>query len=202
MPAGKEPDARAAEAKRRGLLADSDHLLEQVEELRLADRAVVPERLGQAIRQLQARLGRIDPPAAPTTVRAAHSLVLAVQQRLMAANPRNPNPAPHPGRPIGQPTRSAVGSGLRWKFLALPPRLPSESRDAWLERVDQTVERACDRWAYAQHQVLRAAREGQNPARARALAEAAWLNYYELRSEAERLKASGGSPAARPAHRR
>jgi hypothetical protein len=188
-------DRSPAEQRRRRLLAESDALLDHVEQLRLEDETVAPERLRNAIRTLQIRLGRREPPPAPATLTAAHELVLAVQQRLMAANPRNVLPRSHPGRASGQPLMARIRGGARWKLLTLPP-LPAAGPDhGWLALVDDTVERACDRWAYAQHQVTRAAREKVGVEAALAIARAAWRNYWELRLEADRLRLSLGAPA-------
>ncbi|TMD16011.1 MAG: hypothetical protein E6I96_05840 [Chloroflexi bacterium] len=81
----------AAEVHRRLLLAESDFLLDEVETLRLNDRSDAPQPLREAIRALQIRLGRRNPPVAPATIDAAQDLVFAVQQRLMALNPKNPS---------------------------------------------------------------------------------------------------------------
>src|SRR2546429_9660687 len=88
----------AAEAHRRGMLAESDVLLERVEALRLAGRTVCPGDLAESVRSLLIRLGRL-PANRPHSVRAAHHMVFAVQARLMAANPRHPRPRALPGRP-------------------------------------------------------------------------------------------------------
>jgi hypothetical protein len=71
--------------------------------------------------------------------------------------------------------------------LALPSA-PNGAADAeWLELVDCTVERALDRWCYAQQHAARAAREHFKAHVAAAVAEAAWANYWELLVEAERI---------------
>src|SRR5437588_11831904 len=111
----------AAETQRRILLAESDHLLDDVETLRLHDESEAPLRLREAIRALQIRLGRRNPPMPAATLDAAHELVFAVQQRLMAANPSNPRPLRHPGRPGGQPIFTIVRDDKKWKVLTLPP---------------------------------------------------------------------------------
>jgi len=200
-------DLETDEARRRRLLVESDELLDQVENLRLADRQAVPPPLREAIQVLQLRLGRPQPPSAPGTVRAAHELVLAVQMRLMALNPRVQRPRSHPGRPGGQPVLAPLGAGSSWKLLTLPPPTAAASFPDWQLLVEATVERAYERWAYAHHHVLRCLREGRPaardcpPARAagrRPLAtlNAAWTNYWELRLEADRLS---GRPARRAA---
>ena len=57
----------AGEARRRSLLAESDVLLDEVEALHLDDRTEAPQPLREAIRSLQIRLGRHDPPMPPAT---------------------------------------------------------------------------------------------------------------------------------------
>src|SRR5665213_51955 len=93
----------AIETRRRSLLAESDVLLDDVEMLCLQDETEAPPQLREAIHALQLRLGRRNPPVPPATLHAAHDLVFAVQQRLMAANPAHPHPNRHAGRPSGQP---------------------------------------------------------------------------------------------------
>jgi hypothetical protein len=181
------PSDGAAERHRRSLLAESDVLLDDVETLRLQDQTEAPPRLREAIHALQLRLGRRNPPVPPATLHAAHDLVFAVQQRLMAANPNHPHPNRHAGRPSGQPVMTRVADNRVWKVLALPSA-PNGAADAeWLELVDCTVERALDRWCYAQQHAARAAREHFKAHVAAAVAEAAWANYWELLVEAERI---------------
>lgn len=198
-------DEDAVEERRRSLMAESDSLLDDVERLRLEDSAEVPQRLRDAIRSLQIRLGRTDPPLAPATLHAAHDLVFAVQQRLMAANPKHPRPNRHAGRPGGQPVITIVREGGLWKLLTLPPPPGGSADEAWLELVDCTVERAWDRWCYAQQHAVRAAQERYKPHVALAVARTAWTNYWELYLEAEEIRGRvraaissrpPGSPAA------
>jgi hypothetical protein len=123
----------------------------------------------------------------PRTVRAAQLLVFTVQQRLMAANPRNPQPRGHLGRAPGTPRVSRLPSGSAWKFLTLPPR-PAPPADAeWPDQVRLVVERAFDRWSMAQGQAVAAARAAAPALPALRRARAAWENYWDLCSEAERL---------------
>jgi hypothetical protein len=184
---GRSEDA--TETRRRSLLAESDVLLDDVETLRLHDRTDTPERLREAIRALQIRLGRRNPPIPPATLHAAHDLVFAVQQRLMAANPNHPRPNRHVGRPSGQPAVTVVRDDRVWKVLTLPSP-PNGVADAeWLELVDCTVERAWDRWCYAQHHAVRAAREHFKADVAVAVVRAAWGNYWELLKESELIRA-------------
>jgi hypothetical protein len=193
-------DERAVEVRRRTLLAESDSILDDVEALRLEDRTEAPEPLREAIRALQVRLGRSEPPLPPATLHAAHDLVFAVQQRLMAANPNNPHPNRHAGRPGGQPVVTVVREDRLWKLLTLPPPPNGAGDDEWLELVESTVERAWDRWCYAQQHAVRAAREHFKAQLALAVARTAWSNYWELHQEADVIKAKlRARPSARPA---
>jgi hypothetical protein len=180
--------AIAHEARRRMLMRESDVLLEEVESLRLGDEIVPPVRLREAIRALQIRLGRRHPAVAPATLEAAHDLVFAVQQRLMAANPNNPRPHRHAGRAGGQPLIMLIRDDRKWKVLTLPPPATGGEDAEWLELVDSTVERAWDRWCYAQQQAVRAARLHLRPHAAFAVAQAAWRNYWTLACDAERIR--------------
>lgn len=187
--------ARAAELRRRRLMAESDGLLDQVEMLRLSDSTSAPVRLREAVRAMQIRLGRRNPPLPAATLDAVHDLVFAVQQRLMAANPRIPRPARHHGRPTGQPIVTSVRRGRKWKVLTLPaPTLDGDDGE-WLELVDSTVERAWDRWCYAQQHAIRAARLRTRARLALAVATAAWDNYWMLLQEADRIRIVLGRPA-------
>src|SRR5437870_9766329 len=199
---GAEP---AADRHRRVLLAHSDLLLEDVEMLRLHDANEAPPHLREAIRALQIRLGRRNPPLPPATLEAAHDLVFAVQQRLMAANPKNPRPNRHVGRASGQPLMTLVREDRKWKVLTLPPPTLSGEDVDWIELVDSTVERAWDRWCYAQQHAVRAARVRIRPEVALAVARIAWSNYWELQQEslairyrlgARALSTRAGGPAA------
>ncbi|TMC81847.1 MAG: hypothetical protein E6J06_12095 [Chloroflexi bacterium] len=189
----------AAETHRRILLAESDDLLDDVETLRLHEEREAPLRLREAIRALQIRLGRRNPPLPPATLDSAHELVFAVQQRLMAANPKNPRPVRHANRPSGQPVFTVVREDRRWKVLTLPPPLASGDEAAWMELVESTVERAWDRWCYAHHQATRAARLHTRPLLALAVERAAWINYWLLVQDAERVTERLSASRARPA---
>jgi len=181
------------ESRRRFLMAESDRLLEQVETLRLMDEEDAPNSLREAIRLLQVRLGRKDPPLPPATLHAAHDLVFAVQQRLMAANPKHPRPNRHRGRAEGQPIVTRVYDGRLWKVLALPTPPNGSADDEWLDLVDATVERAWDRWCYAQQHAVRAARSSHQPRTALAVARIAWANYWDLGEEARRIRSRLGA---------
>src|SRR5260370_3186892 len=116
------PSEAALETRRRSLLAESDVLLDDVETLRLQDETEAPPRLREAINALQLRLGRRNAAVPPATLHAAHNLVFAVQQRLMAANPNLPNPNRPVGRPSGQPLIARVADKRVWDVPARPSR--------------------------------------------------------------------------------
>jgi hypothetical protein len=81
-----------------------------------------------------------------------------------------------------------VRDDRRWKLLTLPPPPNNAGEDEWLELVESTVERAWDRWCYAQQHAVRAARAHFKPHLAFAVAQMAWSNYWELYQEAERIR--------------
>jgi hypothetical protein len=176
------------EAQRRRLLAASDRLLDRVEELRLADQVETPPALEDAIAALQLRLGASDRARRVASLQAAHDLVFAVQERLLALNRGAPAPHRHAGRGGGQAARLDIGDGERWKVLVLPARPDDEAhRPRWEERARATLERALDRWEYAHHHAALGIRQGRDPGPATARLEAAWKNYWELLQEAQRL---------------
>src|SRR5260370_29698290 len=178
----------AAEVHRRRMLAESDSLLERVEQLRLADLAACPPDLGDDIRLLHLRLGRV-PADRPHSVRSAHHMVFWAQARLMAGNPRHPRPRPLPGRPVGVPKLTVLRPGAAWKFLALPALPPVAEPAAvadWRQRVHLTVSRALDRWACAQDQAVHAAQAREGALLALHRPRAALPQYWDLRCEADR----------------
>jgi len=164
---------------------ESDQLLDEVEELRLHDRRTVPPLLRAAIRRLQVRSGRSEGATAPATIRSAHEVVLSVQYRLMTTNPRNRTAGTHLGRAAGQSAVRRLGGGLHWKLMVLPAG--AADTPAGRPEVELTLERAFDRWAYAQHHAAAAARDQSGARMAVARARLAWANYWELTEEAERL---------------
>ena len=88
-----------------------------------------------------------------------------------------------------------VHDGKLWKLLALPP--PNTVADeGWLELVESTVERAWDRWCYAQQHAVRAARTRVRPEVALAVARIAWSNYWELQQEAVAIRYRLGARAS------
>lgn len=189
MPAATELVRDApSERRRRALLAASDRLLDRVEELRLADHVETPPSLQGAIRALEQSLGRAERARHLPTLQAAHDLVFAVQERLLAVNRGRPTPRGHPGRAPGTPIVTRLEGMQQWKLLALPPRPDEPEADpVWRELVHATLERALDRWAWAQHHAGAAARRGEGAGRALRIAEHAWRNYWEMRCEAERV---------------
>ena len=174
------------ERDRRALLQESDRLLDEVEGLRLDDRQRVPQRLSTAVEKLQLKAGRGEASIAPATLRSAHELVLSVQYRLMSGNPRNRTTGTHLGRGGGQATVRALAGGGTWKHLVLPALGPTPLSE-WQPLVEATLERALDRWAYAQHHAVQAARERSGAKQALARSRVAWHNYLELQEEAQRL---------------
>lgn len=194
-------DAQDFEHGRKRLLGEADAILDSVEELRLGDARAVPPELGRAIETLQQRLGRRG--TSPTTLAAAHRLVLALEGRLMGANPRVPKARAHADRPAGQPLVKVIPGGLTWKLLALPAVPPTGAGPEWLELVEATVERACERWLYAHEQLVRAARDPRDRRRRRGYraalerSRAAWANYWMLSSEAADLRRRAARSPAR-----
>jgi hypothetical protein len=114
--------------------------------------------------------------------------VLSLEGRLMGANPRVPKTRAYPDRPAGQPVVRVIQGGLTWKLLALPAASVEGADPAWLELVEETVDRASERWIYAQERAVRAARDRRDALAALARARLAWDNYWALSLEAEELK--------------
>jgi hypothetical protein len=141
----------------------------------------LPRRLSQSICALQVRLGRADPP--PATLHAAHDLVFAVQPRFGGGQSEPSEAEPTHRVAGGQPVVTVLRDGGLWKLLTLPPPLGGTPDDAWLELVACTVERAWDRWCYAQQHAVRAAQERYKPHVALAVARTAWSNYSERTSK-------------------
>ena len=170
------------EASRQALLARSDDLLDELEVLRLRDRLLTPAALRRRIEGLRSD-ARFPERSAPRSLAAAHDLLLSMQQRWLNLNPRHPGVTP-PGPP--------APASDRWKHLPLPPCPPGGPDETWRHLARATVERAFDRWCWAQHHATRAAREGGDGPPALQRAAAAWTNYFQLRQEATRLGAWAG----------
>ncbi len=81
-----------------------------------------------------------------------------------------------------------VAGNRVWKVLTLPFPTNYATDAEWLELVDCTVERAWDRWCYAQQQAPRSAREHFKAHGAVDVAHVAWVNYWELLVESERIR--------------
>lgn len=183
------PPHPGTDRHRLDLLGETDRMLAQVELLRLDDETVIPPLLALRMRRLLAALGRPEP-ARLREIRVFHNLVFALQQRLMAANPRRAATRTYAGRAQGTPVLLAVGGEGRWKHLVLPAPDDIDQPagfEAWIGLVDATVERALDRWNYAITHAVRCARDTtrrhQAPLAA-ATAMVAWNNYWDLAEEA------------------
>jgi hypothetical protein len=83
---------------------------------------------------------------------------------------------------------TVVRDDRMWKVLTLPSPPNGAADLEWLELVDLTVERAWDRWCYAQQHAVRAAREHFKAHLAVAVERAAWTNYWELLEESKRIR--------------
>jgi hypothetical protein len=184
----RAPSPRSTGGEERGdlprqtLLARSDDLLDELELLRLGGRLLTPRAQRRRIDKLRSDARLAERPA-PRSLAAAHDLLLSMQQRWLNLNPRHPGVTPPPA--------PARGSD-RWKHLPLPPCPPGGPDDPWRRLARATVERAFDRWCWAQHHATRAVREGGDGAPALERAAAAWTNYFQLRQEAARLGAWAG----------
>jgi hypothetical protein len=175
----REP-AQDPEGERRSKLAITDHLLNDIEELLLANRTRVPPTLAERLHHVQNALTDRPRMSTPHNLHHAHRLVLALQGPLLAANRRYPQPYQHERHAAGQPVKVRVGSGASWKVLTLPGVPPEGIGLDWLELAEAMVDRAYQRWAWAQHHVktCNTVRSGLRPALARATA--AWENYSDL----------------------
>ena len=189
MLAARDLDPRSAERQRRQLLRESDDLLGEIELLRLHGRRELPDQLRRGLWAFQLRAGRADP-SLPTSVRSAQNLLFALQQRLMAANPRRPDSGAHPGRPAGMPAVTPIRPGIEWKLLVLPPHPGADRQALWPELIEAAVERAFDRWAYANFHARRAVKAQRNVPAALAVMRVAWNNYWELSREAAHIAES------------
>jgi hypothetical protein len=182
-------DTSGTEALRRRNLAASDELLNDIEELRLADRQTLPPRVRD--RMLALHLAVIGRSTARTIkgLGAAHDFVLAMQHPLLDANPRISLPPSRGGRAAGQPFTVTTPVAGSWKLLSLPAVPEAGLTEEWFALVVATLDRAWDRWAYAQHHAITAARGHRRHARpAVARAVVAWSNYWQLLEEADRLR--------------
>jgi hypothetical protein len=101
---------------------------------------------------------------------------------------------------------TVVREDRKWKVLTLPPPTMNGDDSDWMELVESTVERAWDRWCYAQQHAIRAARMHVKPQVALAVARVAWSNYWLLLLDAQRIderisaargRRAGGTVSAR-----
>lgn len=134
--------------ERRRLLDATDHLLEQIEQLRLRDVIHVPEQLRT---RMAAVAGEIREGPSPSTLAAAHDHVFRLQW-LLLRGPEDRASKPGP--------KAASAGGIQ--PLSIPSR-GSESEADWLERVRLVVQRAHDRalYLYAQAQAAEQMPDGE-----------------------------------------
>jgi len=188
-------DPSGPEAARRRNLALSDELLNDIEELRLGDRQALSPQLRSRLQTLYLAVIGKSSDRTLKNLAAAHDFVLAVQHPLMAANPRISLSSSQGQRAPGQPFTVTMPVGGSWKLLTLPAVPDTGLTDEWFALVLATLERAWDRWAYAQHHAVTAARRRSRHARqAVARAIVAWSNYWQLMEEADRLRGVSGPP--------
>jgi len=188
--------ASDAEAGRRRNLAVSDELLNEIEELRLVDRHALSPQLRSRLQSLYLAVIGKSSDRTLKNLSAAHDFVLAVQHPLMAANPRISMSSSQGQRAPGQPFTVTISVGGSWKLLTLPAVTEAGLTDEWFALVVATLERAWDRWAYAQYHAITAARRHSRHTRqAVARAVVAWSNYWQLLEEVDRLRGLPKSPA-------
>jgi hypothetical protein len=182
--------AADGDAHRRTTLQSSDLLLDEIERLRLIDRTYLPSPLRDRIRALHAAVTGFATQSKLKTCRAAHDLVLALQEPLLAANPRNTVTRPRTThRAPGQPITVTTSFSGTWKLLSLPPEPAGGLTQEWFAAAVATIERAWDRWSYAQHHAIAASRRRSRQSR-QAIGQAmvAWSNYWQLLDEVDRLR--------------
>ena len=82
-----------------------------------------------------------------------------------------------------------------WKLLSLPAEPDGGLTEDWFVAAALTIERAWERWAYAQHHAVAAARlRSRSARRAAARAIVAWSNYWQLLEETDRLRGVSSPP--------
>lgn len=140
VPPGSDDD-------RRRLLAATDHLLDRIEELRLADRVELPEPLRTRLAAVAASVDPRARPRVPTTLAGAHDQVFRLQTKLLRASGTVQRAQQVQRR------RTAPGDAAR---LFIPPRESAGNESDWLESVRLTVQRAQDRARYLAAQVVTA----------------------------------------------
>ena len=189
-------DSGDPEANRRSRLAVSDELLDEIEELNLLDRRALPQQVRNRITALHFAITGARSESKLKTCVAAHDFVLGLQEPLMAGNPRTSAARPSGHRRPGQPITVRMPVGGSWKLLSLPAEPDGGFTEDWFVQAALTIERAWERWAYAQHHAVAAARRRSRTARqAAARAILAWSNYWQLLEEADRLRGLPEPPA-------
>ena len=182
-------DPHHADARRREQLAASDALLDEIEDLNLLDRRPLPAEVRERIAALCLAVTGAPSESKLKTCVAAHDFVLALQEPLMAANPRTSATRPSGHRRPGQPITVRMPVAGTWKLLSLPAEPDGGFNEDWFVLAALTIERAWERWDYAQHHAAAAARRRSRSARqAAARAIIAWSNYWQLLEEADRLR--------------
>jgi hypothetical protein len=184
------------EAHRRSRLAASDELLDEIEELNLLDHRALPSQLRNRITALHFAITGARTESKIKTCVAAHDFVFALQEPLMAGNPRTSAARPSSHSRPGQPITVRMPVAGAWKLLSLPAEPDGGLTEDWFVLATLTIERAWERWAYAQHHAVAAARRRSRSARqAAARAIVAWSNYWQLLEEADRLRGLPQPPA-------
>jgi hypothetical protein len=188
-------DSGDPEADRRKRLAASDELLDEVEDLNLLDRRDLPAQARNRIAALHFAVTGHRSESKLRTCVAAHDFVLALQEPLMAGNPRTSAVRPSGHRRPGQPVTVRMPVAGAWKLLSLPAEPDGGFTEDWFVAAALTIERAWERWAYAQHHAVAAARlRSRNARRAAARAIVAWSNYWQLLEETDRLRGVSSPP--------
>ena len=194
-PTGAFADSGDPEADRRSRLAASDELLDEIEDLNLLDRRDLPAQVRNRISALHLAVTGGRSESKLRTCVAAHDFVLALQEPLMAGNPRTSAARPSGHRRPGQPLTVRMRVGGAWKLLSLPAEPDGGFTEDWYVFATLTIERAWERWAYAQHHAVAAARlRSRNARQAAARAIVAWSNYWQLLEETDRLRGVSSPP--------
>lgn len=186
-------DQADGDVHRRISLQTSDLLLDEIERLRLVDETYLPSPLRDRIRSLHAAVTGFRTDAKLKTCRAAHDFVFTLQELLLAANPRNSGDRRRTTHRVpGQPITVTTSVGGTWKLLALPPEPAEGLTEDWFAVAVATIERAWERWSYAQHHAIASARlRSRHSRQAVARATVAWSNYWQLLDEVDRLRGIG-----------
>jgi hypothetical protein len=195
IPTAALGDPSHPDAHRRDQFAASDALLDEIEELNLLDRRTLPPEVRERITALHFAVTGVRSASKLKTCVAAHDFVLGLQEPLMAGNPRTSASRPSGHRRPGQPITVRMPVGGAWKLLSLPAEPDGGFTEDWFVLAALTIERAWERWSYAQHHAVTATRRrSRNARQAAARAIVAWSNYWQLLDEADRLRGVSGLP--------